>query len=57
MTQTVFFLYIDAYDGAKYLCDQYYLGSPDVNVKWIDGKCFVAKKKTPKNHTLLHVTP
>ncbi len=28
----------DAYDGAKYLCDQYYLGSPDVNIKWIDAR-------------------
>ncbi|XP_038076076.1 pyruvate dehydrogenase (acetyl-transferring) kinase isozyme 2, mitochondrial-like [Patiria miniata] len=28
----------DAYDGAKYLCDQYYLGSPDVEIEWINAR-------------------
>ncbi|XP_041458551.1 pyruvate dehydrogenase (acetyl-transferring) kinase isozyme 2, mitochondrial-like [Lytechinus variegatus] len=26
----------DAYDSAKYLCDQYYLASPNIDVRWID---------------------
>lgn len=31
----------DAFENARFICDQYYLASPDLSLKEINGKCLV----------------
>lgn len=49
----MFCCFVDAYETAKMLCEQYYLVAPDLEVEEFNGNCEINLSDVCKKKTLL----